>query len=319
MRKWLPIVVIVLFCAIVAAALIFARPSEPRKQLVVFLPSIENPFWLDVRSGVELAAKEYADDYDIRILTTSTTEGADQVEQLRTTLDRGGVSGIVLAPTNDRAPIPTIAQFNRKGIPVVLIDTDLEKAAADKAGAKWDAFIGSDNRLGGRIAAATMIEGLSNSQSPKKVLLLKGSYVHQSAIDRAEGFIEGATGKLEVLERDGEWSRQRAAEITSSVISRDSIVGIFASNDDMALGAIAALKQSNVKAENWPIVVGFDATSDAQAAIATGLMYGSVRQQAAEMGKQGVAELVALVEGNGQPGRRTFVPVDVVTASDLKQ
>lgn len=293
--------------------------NEGKKQIYVFLPSVENAFWLDVREGVEREAAQLGSAFDVRIVTTASTEGSDQIDQMTTAIARGRIDAIVLAPTNDRAPAPVVAQLNRDGVKVVLIDTDLNAEAAKQVGARWDAFIGSDNRLGGEMAAKTIIDALKGSGGAKSVLLLKGSYVHQSAVDRAEGFVAAAKPALRIIERSAEWSRQLANELTASQFSREPISAIFASNDDMALGAVAALKNLNVSSADWPIIVGFDATGDAQAAIREGSMFGSIRQQSAKMGASGVRKAADLIQGVVASGSdvKTLVPVDVVTKANL--
>ncbi len=309
----------VLLVAIIALGVYFyKRPGVEKSEVYAFIPAVDNPFWLDVRNGLEEEAAKNPE-FDVRILTANTTDAANQVEQLRGVLDRGRVDAIVFGPTNNRAPAPIIASYNRAGIPVVMIDTELDEGAAKSAGARWDVFIGSDNRLGGKLAAEAMAEAIETPSDGKPtVLLLKGSYVHQSAIDRAEGFIAGSEDRFELLERDGEWSRQRAIELTSSVISRQKLDGIFASNDEMALGAVAALQELAVDKSEWPIIIGFDATGPAQQAISNDLMFASVRQLPKDMGAAGLSSAIDLVK-NGLPDNpeKTLVPVDVLKKADI--
>jgi ABC-type sugar transport system substrate-binding protein len=314
------VIAILAILALIGTVSYFSSRSDglERKQVYVFLPSVENPFWLDVREGVEREAKTLDDKYDVRIVTTASTDGSDQIDQMSTAIARGQVAGIVLAPTNDRAPAPLVAQLNRKEVKVVMIDTDLNAEAAQQVNASWDAFVGSDNKLGGQMAAKTIIDALAKAQGTKSVLLLKGSYVHQSAIDRAEGFIAAAKPSLTVIERSGEWSKQTANEITASEFSREPLMAIFASNDEMALGAVAALKKLKTPQNRWPIIIGFDATADAQTAIRDGLMFASIRQQAENMGATGLRKLVALVDGKASKSSlKDTVAVDVVTKSNL--
>jgi ribose transport system substrate-binding protein/ribose transport system permease protein len=321
------IILAVVLAAVAAVAIAFAvfstreapKQEAPKQEVYVFIPTVENPFWLTVRGGVESAAQENAGDFTVTILEAETTDAATQVEQMRNALERGRVRAIVFAPTNDRAPAPIVARYNRAGIPVVMIDTELDRSAAQSAGARYDVFIGSDNRLGGRMAAQAMLRALGREQGRSRVLLLKGSYVHQSGVDRAEGFIEAARGQLEIIERDGEWSRQRATELTASVFARGRVDGIFASNDEMALGAIAALRRSGVPQSEWPIIIGFDATAEAQQAIRGGTMYGSIRQQAREMGRRGFLAAIQLTRGGTGRATRLLVPVDLVTAENLNR
>lgn len=310
----------VLLVALAAAAIaigVFSSREAPRQNVYVFIPTAENPFWLEVRRGIEAAAQEHAEESIVTILEAETTDGAAQVEQMRNALERGQVRAIVLAPTNDSAPAPIVARYNRAGIPVVMIDTELNRSAAQITGARYDAFLGSDNRLGGRMAAQALVRALGGRQGRPRVLLLKGSYVHQSAVDRAEGFIENARAQLEIIERDGEWSRQRATELTASVYARERVDGIFASNDEMALGAVAALRRLGVPQSQWPVIIGVDATPEARQAIREGTMYGSIRQQAREMGRRGFLTAIRLARREPGAAGRSLVPVDLVTGGNV--
>jgi len=90
--------------------------------------------------------------------------------------------------------------------------------------------------------------------------------------------------KIEVVRRLGEWKRDKAQQIVSAEFSRQHFDGIFAANDDMAVGAVAGLKAINVKQDEWPIVVGFDATRDGLTAVTSGEMYATIEQDARGLG-----------------------------------
>jgi len=295
---------------VAAIGLVFFPSAAEKSEIAVFLPSAQNPFWIEVRRGAEENAAAKGGEVKLTIHASGDLDAATQVEQLKSVLSRGTAQAIVLGVANNRSPAPIIALYNKKQIPVVLIDTKLSQAAAKEAGAKWDAFIGSDNREGGIKAAEAMAAALSSAK--RKVLLIKGSFVHQSAIDRAEGFIHGAGDHLVVVEREGEWSRQRASELTTSVMLREPVDGIFASNDDMALGAIAALKNLKISKENWPIIIGFDATPAGRQAIERGDMYASVGQDARGMGAAGVTRASKLIAGIKGLQSEVLIPVKVV-------
>jgi ABC-type sugar transport system substrate-binding protein len=284
--------------------------ANDRKEIVVFLPSASNPFWIEVRAGAEEAASEHSDKYSVLTMASGDLDASSQVEQLENVLRRHIANAIVIGVANNRAPAALLAEYNNAHIPVILIDTKLDEEAAKQTGAITNAFVGSDNRTGGDKAAKAMVGALK--EKGKRVLLIKGKFVHQSAIDRAEGFEQGAKGRLEIVERDGEWSRQRANEITSGVMSRDPVDGIFASNDEMALGAIAALKNLHLSSDKMPIVIGFDATPAGMDAINNGDMYASVKQNARGMGVDGVNLAIDLLEGKSSVPKETLIPTEIV-------
>lgn len=317
MRKiWLPLLSVMVVTAVFYFYTTGGRFNDiEKKQIYVFLPSAQNPFWIDVRSGVDAQAQEHRDHLDIVVITSGDLDAASQVEQLKSILARGSADAVVIGLANNQAPAPVIAEYNNAGIPVVMIDTKLDKKAATQSGATWNAFIGSDNLYGGKLAAEVMIDGLRKRGSKeKKVLLIKGSYVHQSAIDRAEGFIEGATGELTVIEREGEWSNTRANELTTGVMLRSPVDGIFASNDDMAMGAIASIINLDLTAEQTPLVIGFDATPVGKEAVNSGSMYASIGQDANGMGAAGVSAALALARGEEVSTER-YIPVKVYPES----
>lgn len=312
LNKTLLVVLVLLGVGASAWYLLWPKPQPaPLQKIVVLLPSKDNPFWAEIRQGIEAEKASHAGKYDIQIMSSGEMDAADQVTQLRDALIRN-VDGVVIGIADSRAPAPAIAQFNKKNIPVVLIDTPLDPDAAAAAGASSSAFIGSDNRFGGELAGKAFIEACSG----KRVLLIKGSYVHKSAVDRAEGFLAAAKGHFEAIEREGEWSRQTANSITSGVVARQQICGIFASNDDMALGAIAAV--AKLPQARRPLVIGFDATADGQAAIARGEMYASVGQQTQLLAREGVERLVKLLQRAPLANPNQLVPVRLITKSDVK-
>jgi len=270
--------------------------SDVPRRIVVILPSSSNPFWVDVKRGAERAAASIQPRYTVQIVASQDQDANSQVELLNGFLTRRSADALVLGPASDVETVPAVARYNQASIPVVVIDTELKKEEADKHGAHVDAFIGSDNIDGGRKAAKAMAEAL-RSASSRRVLLIEGNRVHQSAIDRADGFLEvGKAEKLDIVPLQGLWKRDRAQDLVLSQLSRGRIDGIFASNDDMAMGAIAALKARAIDRSQWPVVIGFDATNDGLAAVTKCEMYTTVAQDARRLGESGVLSAKHLIE-----------------------
>jgi len=295
--------------AIVAAILVF-RISQPAHKpvIAVVMPSSENQFWVDVARGAQ-EGRLSVQDYEVVIESSGDQDAKGQVGILTNFLNQGNVAALVLGPASDHEPVPIIKQFNDKGIPVVLIDTKLNAVDAGKYGAQSDAFIGSNNRDGGEKAAQQMYDtfkarGVAPAQM--KVLLLEGDRVHQSAIDRSESFQQRAkTLGMTVLVRPAQWKRDQAQAAVAGAFARDpaEAKGIFASNDDMAMGAVAALEGLRIPQASWPVIIGFDATRDALAAVEQGKMCGSIKQDSKELGKAGVETAVQILTKD--PGLNT--------------
>lgn len=282
--------VLVLLLVVSGLGLKYFLTSPPtKKTIVVVLPSDRNPFWIEVRQGAEKAALGLADNYIVTIATSSDQDATSQNTILDNLYSRRQADALILGPANDHVTVPKVAKFIKDKIPVIIIDTELNKKELADNGVTPTAFIGSSNRDGGEKAAREMARVLKQKGYTNKVLLIEGSFVHQSAIDRTEGFLNIAKEVgLDVESVKGEWRQDRAQELVSSRFSREKFGGIFANNDDMALGAIAGLKNLNVNADKWPIIIGFDATKDALESIARGEMYATVKQDAALMGSEAV-------------------------------
>jgi ribose transport system substrate-binding protein len=283
--------------------------AEPR--IAVVLPSSDNPFWVEVRRGVEEAEKELAGKYKILIAAAPGLNAQTQVDFIRNFYDRDRVDALVLGPASGSAPIGALVPYSTSKIPIVVLDSELNSNELAKHNIQVAAFIGSNNVQGGFKAAEAMAKAFTGSS--KRALLIKGSQVHQSALDRAAGFEDGARkAGIEVTGVDGEWLFERAQQVTTARFSREHFDGIFASNDVMALGAVAGLKIANAKPDAWPIIIGYDATADALQAIQRGEMYKSVQQNARLMGKEGVLFAVKALEKDPTLAKKTFLDVDVV-------
>jgi ABC-type sugar transport system substrate-binding protein len=90
-------------------------------------------------------------------------------------------------------------------------------------------------------------------------------------------------------------------------------IGVFAENDEMALGAIKALGS---KAGKSVQVIGFDGTADGLKAVKAGTLYASVAQQPAELGRIAVRNAVKAAEGE-KVAESVMVPVKVVTSENV--
>lgn len=287
---------IVAVAIVVGIGLLLSRPAERGEgppRIAVVLPSDRNPFWIDVRRGAEEAAGVLGDEVDVLVTASNDQDATSQNTILENLFARQQVDALVFGPANDHTTVPKIAKFLRAQIPVIVIDTELSGAALEEQGVQPTAFLGSSNVDGGEKAALEMVRAIEERGLPRQALLIQGSFVHQSAIDRTAGFLKvaGELG-LEVDEVKGEWRRDRAQELAASRFSRARLGGIFANNDDMALGAIAGLKGLGITAEEWPVVIGFDGTEGAVQAINEGDMHATVKQDARTMGAEGVRRAV---------------------------
>jgi ABC-type sugar transport system substrate-binding protein len=306
-RFWKYAAPAVAFVAVATATEFLLRPKPV---IVVILPSPSNPYWVEVSRAADQAALQFPQ-YDIVIRSSLDMDSSSQIQLLKGYLSQNRVKALVVGPANDSEPVPVIAEYSARGIPIIVIDTALNAQESAQHQVAISAFIGSDNVDGGRKAAHTIATSLRGKGS-KRVLLIEGSLVHQSAIDRATGFQQVAVQEnLEVVTVNGEWKRDKAHDLVLAQFSRRHFDAIFASNDDMALGAVSALKERGTLPSDWPIIVGFDATRDGLTEVANGEMYATIKQNAADLGDHGVEDAVKAIRGDPTLLSVEMLPVTV--------
>jgi ribose transport system substrate-binding protein len=248
-------------------------------------PGAGNPFWAAVEAGAIEKGKELG--VDVVVLAPPTESDVQaQIAQIEDQIAKG-VKGIALAPTDPNALAPVVDAAKAKGIPVVFVDT--------KGANEGVTFIGTNNEVGAKLAADLIC---SKVEKGSEVAILQGIITQSTGQARANGAkagLEGCGLKV-VAEQTAEWDRAKGLAVTENILTGNpGIKAIFASNDNMGLGAIEALKNSNKLAD--VMVVGFDANPDAAASILAGEMTASVAQAPKNMGAFGIESLVKLTKG----------------------
>ncbi len=139
-----------------------------------------------------------------------------------------------------------------------------------------------------------------------KVAELQGTSGASAAIDRSEGFHKVADSKLNVVaSQTANFNRTEGMSVMENMLQADGdIKAVFAANDEMALGAVEAMSGAGKNV----LVVGFDATDDAIAAVKAGRMAATVAQQPELIGSTAVENAVNLINGVSIP---SSIPVEV--------
>jgi ABC-type sugar transport system substrate-binding protein len=248
-------------------------------------PGAGNPFW----AAVEAGALEKGKELGVEVVVLAPPAESDiqaQIAQLEDQIAKG-VDGIALAPTDPNALAPVVEAAKAKGIPVVFVDT--------KGINEGVTFIGTNNEAGAKIAADFIC---SKIEKGSKVAILQGIVTQSTGQARAEGSKAGleACGLQIVAEQTAEWDRAKGMTVTENILTGNpDLKAIFASNDNMGLGAIEALKNANKLAN--VMVVGFDANPDAAASVLASEMTATVAQAPKNMGALGIDALVKLKKG----------------------
>jgi ribose transport system substrate-binding protein len=196
---------------------------------------------------------------------------------------------VVTAGSSNDELTSQIKQLRDNHVIVVLADQRINPEALKRANTDYDAFIGTLNKAGGVLGADQMVKHLPNGGT---ILLLNGATGVRAAIDRRQGFLDRLAElskqngcKYKVIERTANFTRSEAQSTLDGLLSMGQQPdGIFAANDEMALGALEALRQK--KSAHKSVVVGFDAIQEAVAAVKDGRLVATIAQDPMGIGKK---------------------------------
>lgn len=268
------------------------------------LSTLENPFFVTLRDG----AQQAADEAGLELLVSDAQDDAQtQANDLQNFVSQG-VDVIVVNPVDSAAVVPSIEAANEAGIPVVTVDRGAD-------GGEIASHIASDNVLGGQLAGEYLFEQIGGAGN---VAMLEGVPGTSAARDRGEGFTnaldEAADVEL-VANQTANFNREEGFTVAQNILqSNPELDGIFAQNDEMALGAVEAAREAGVLEDL--VIVGFDATDDALAAIEAGEMAATVAQQPAVLGARGIETAAAIIAGDEVDAEQP-VEVQLVTADNV--
>lgn len=248
-------------------------------------PAAGNPYWAAFDEGAKTEGKRLG--VTVKVVSPpSETDVQSQINQIEDAVARK-VAGIALAPTDPNALAPAVEQARAAGVKVVFVDG---------AGTNKNVpFIGTNNLEGGKLGGKYMCQKLAPGS---EVAILQGVMSTSNGADRYNGAkqaLEGCGIKV-VAAQTADWDRAKAQSVTESMMAgHPNIKGVFGSNDNMALGAIEALKAS-AKLKSV-MVVGYDANPDAAKSILAEEMSASVAQAPKKMAALGIETLVKMKAG----------------------
>ena len=284
-----------------------AAPARPRVALV--LKTLNNPFFIDMQKGAQQAAARLG--VDLVVQAAEREVDVDKQMQIIENLIQTGVDALCITPSGSKEVVPAIAKANAARIPVVIVDTRVDVAAAKEAGIRLDGFVGSDNYEGGKVAGEYLVQVTGGKA---RVGLLEGIPGHETGDSRLKGFhdaVKGAPGVKVVASQTANWERDQGFTVFQNMLqAHPEIDALFACSDMMALGAVEAIAAAGKTGKIR--VIGFDAVDDARQAIAAGTILASVAQFPSEMGRLAVEDAVKLIRGE-KPAGEQKVRIELVT------
>lgn len=292
---------------------------DGKKMVVAVIPkSTGGEFWETVEQGARDAAKDL--DVDLKWEGTLTeTEIAEQNKIIENMINLG-VSGMAIAPLNNKATAKSVAGAVDAEIPVVVFDSSLD-------GEKHSAFVATDNVAGGALGGQHMIEKLGDDSQGKKILVLRYVQGTASTENRAKGFIDtvkaaGFEVVADPYPEDGTVAGcKKTASNTLEGYVKDGklqLDGVFACNLTSALGIAAALediRKGNIEAN--VTFIGFDTSPKLIKGLQSGEIAALVSQDPKKMGYLAVETIVKILKGE-EVEKSVDTGVELVTKDRLE-
>jgi len=265
---------------------VFAKPAE----IAVIVKTANSNFWQNVSSGATEAGKSLNGKYNVTFQgPEAETQVAEQVNMVDNAINRG-VAGIVLSPSDPDALVPIVKKAWDNGIPVVLIDSGLNK----KAEPYYQSFLSTDNRKAGGIAAEKL---LAKNGKEGKVSIMSFTPGAGSAIDRVGGFTDTikANSALKIIGPFYSQADMATAlnQTIDALASNKDITALFGANEPTAIGMARAIKQLGYAGK--VVAVGFDGNKVLQDFVRDGTLNGIVVQSSFQMGYKGVTTIDAIL------------------------
>jgi D-allose transport system substrate-binding protein len=284
----------------------------------VLLKTLSNPFWGAMEEGIRAGAKEVGVEYFMQAVE-SDQAAEPQLNTCNTMLERKPAV-MITAAINSTILLPCLKRANEMGMPVVDLDANLDHAIAAKAGVKIAFTIGSDNVKAGMQGADWLAQKLGKD-AKGAVLVIEGLSGNITGQKRATGFrdeiAKAAPGLKVVASLPGDWDRQKAANITNDIMTRNAdLVAIFCANDTMALGAVESVFAAGKGGKI--VIIGVDGNTDAVKSIKAGRLDASVAQLPYLVGKEAVEKAKDVLAGKKQD-EYTYVPTLVLTKQVLTE
>lgn len=268
------------------------------------ISTLNNPFFVTLRDGAQQAADEAGVEL---IISDAQNDAATQQDDVQNFVTQQ-VDAILVNPVDSEAIVPAVQAANQADIPVIALDRGA-------SGGEIATLIASDNVEGGRLAGEELIELVGSGP----VAQLEGIPGASPTRDRGQGFeevIDGQDAVELVASQTANFDRAEGLNVTENILqSNPEIKGIFAQNDEMALGAVRALGN---RAGTDVKIVGFDAIEDALNAIQDGKMNATVAQQPDRIGSLGVENAMKVIEGESVD-ENIPVPVKLVTEENVSE
>ncbi|WP_035485528.1 substrate-binding domain-containing protein [Geminicoccus roseus] len=275
--------------------------------ILASVPSLSFPFFVHM-------LKEIKDEAGKLGVQTIDSDGQNSAPKQTADVEAAivqGVQGIVISPSDVNAMAPALSTAVENSVPVVTVDRRVDGVEGILA------HVGADNVKGGEAQGQWLLD---NYPDGAKIINLQGQPGASPAIDRNKGLhnvIDQHQDKYEVVaEQTANFARDQGLSVTESLLAGMSTPPdvIIAANDDMALGALEAVRARGM--DDQIRIVGFDALPEALASIRDGGLAGTVEQFPGGQSRKAVQILVDYIQNGTEPEESLVLLTPIVLTKD---
>jgi len=289
--------------------------AATKPKIALVMKSLANEFFQTMEKGARDYQAQHSGEFDL--ISNGIKNETDVSAQINLVdqMIAQRVDAIVIAPADSKALIPICKKANNAGIVVVNIDNKFDTKALEQEKVKFP-FVGPNNRTGAEKVGDYLGKDL---KAGDKVAIVEGIPGAFNAIQRKAGFEDAAKKyKLDVVtSQSGQWETGTANKVAAGIITQyPDLVAFMCSNDNMALGVVAALRSAGK--EGKIKVVGFDNISAVQELIKEGKILATADQHADQLAVFGIQYALEALKTHKMPTEDKETPVDLITVANLK-
>lgn len=254
--------------------------------------TLNNPFFVSLSDGAKQKAKELNINLSVVNASDDTAKQTSDIEDLISK----NVQVIIVNPVDSDAVAPAVLDAINANIPVISVDRGVN-------GVEVTSSIASDNVAGARLAGEYLIKLIGEKSKVAELIGIPGA---TATIDRGKGFHQAVDGKLNIVaSQTANFNRAEGLTVMENILQANpDLKGVFAHNDEMALGALEAIQSLGKNI----VIIGFDATDDAIYAVQTGTMKATVAQQPELMGAIAIETALKIINGEAV---EKIIPVEI--------
>lgn len=274
------------------------------------LKDLSDQFVRNIGDAMQDTANKYKDEIEFEMLD-GQGDVAKQIEQVESFITKKYQAIIMVAQDAEGCGV-IVDMANAAGIPIIECNT---LTVNDK----YTVYVGSDDVNAGKIQAEFLKEKLPKNA---QIVYLMGPIGQSPQIKRLEGIeksLFSVRKDIKVLDQQtAEWKRDKALQLTEDWLTKygKNLSAVIAQNDDMALGAIAAIEAKGMTGKIT--VMGIDAITDALTAVNKGTLVGTVFQNSKAQASGSIEAAIKIAKGE-KMDKIIDVPFELVTKENINK